>query len=267
MSSPSATVRSRGEQFTPKLGTKITEEIASESNPYQAKQVRIHGYDHATLTEKCELSDVIYLLFKGELPDPKERELFRKLCVALINPGPRHPATQASITAGVGKTMTVNILPIALSIFGGKFDGASEVEEAMRYFRRKIRTNAAEQLNEFNSANAHTIPGYGKLYGSYDPYAEKLLMQFTEDKSLKVLRWSKDLHFQLKQHGIGILRSGLCAATLADLGFQPRQGNALLQLFAAPGLLAHGLEYSNKPLTSMLFEPDECYEIEEDNPS
>jgi citrate synthase len=38
-----------------------------------------------------------------------------------------------------------------------------------------------------------------------------------------------------------------------------------MQLLAAPGLLAHGLEFSNKPVTAMLFEPDETYQIEENN--
>ncbi len=62
--------------------------------------------------------------------------------------------------------------------------------------------------------------------------------------------------------GIGLLKTGLCAAVLAELGFQPRQGSGLMQLMAAPGLLAHGVEYANKPLTSMLFESDENYEID-----
>ena len=59
-----------------------------------------------------------------------------------------------------------------------------------------------------------------------------------------------------------MLKTGLCAAVLAELGFQPRQGCGLMQLLAAPGLLAHGVEYANKPFTSMLFEPDENYEID-----
>lgn len=265
MTSPSAKVRSRGEQFTPNLGTKITQEVASADNPYQIEQMRIHGYDHADLIDRCEVSDVIFLLFRGNLPTDQERELLRELFIAMINPGPRHPATQASITAGVGKTLTVNILPIALSIFGGEFEGAATIEDAMRFFRSHSRQSAEACLNNWQSAGQTELPGFGQLYGDPDAYAEKLLTQFSGKHCTQILTWVQQLHLALKPLGIGIHKSGLCAAILADLGFQPRQGNSLMQLFAAPGLLAHGIEYANKPLTSMLFEPDENYVIETDN--
>ena len=262
MTSPSANVRSRGEEFTPRLSTKITQEVANPENPYLVDSVRIHGYDHRDMIEQCQLSDAIYLLLRGELPNAKERELFRKLCIALINPGPRHPATQASITAGVGKTMTVNVLPIALSVYGGEFDGAASVENAMRFFRRSSRKPAADIIDQLSNEDSPELPGFGSLYGSPDPYAEQLLNLLTDSKDYPILNWAKQLHTQLAPYNKGILKAGVCAATLAELGFQPRQGNSLLQLIAAPGLLAHGMEYANKPLTSMLFEPDNVYEID-----
>jgi len=264
MTTPSANIRSREQQFAPRLETKITEEIPSPTNPYHVKNMRIHGYDHSALMEKCEFSDVIFLLFRGELPNDFERDLFRKLCIALINPGPRHPATQASITAGVGKTDTVNVLPIALTIYGGEFDGAANVESTMRYFRRASRRPTNEVATALESNSDIEIPGFGQLYGDADPYAEALLNAFSSNSSSPLLSWIIALNTKLKQKNIGISKAGLCAAILAELGFQPRQGNALMQLMAAPGLLAHGMEYANKPLTSMLFEPDECYEIEQE---
>ncbi|TQV84662.1 citrate synthase [Exilibacterium tricleocarpae] len=257
MSSTSANVRSRGEKFTPRIETKITREIPAAHNPYLVRQSRLHGYDHLELMRDHELSDVIFLLFRGELPDHHERQLFRRLMIGLINPGPRHPATQASITAGVGKTMSVNVLPIALSIFGGEFDGAATVEDAMRFLRRASRKPARDCAE----SDATQLPGFGTLYGDPDPYAEKLLYTLVDEQAGKILRWAAQLHEALRSGHLGILKSGLCAAVLADLGFQPRQGNGLMQLMAAPGLLAHGVEFANKPLTSMLFEPDDCYEV------
>lgn len=258
MSSASANVRSRGEKFTPRIETKITRETSAAHNPFLVEQCRMHGYDHLELIDRCEFSDVIFLLLRGELPEPGERRLFRRLSIALINPGPRHPATQASITAGVGKTLTVNVLPIALSIFGGEFDGAGGVEQAMRYYRRASRKPAAEA-----AAVANPPPGFGTLYGDPDTYAEKLLRHLLQgDGEYRILDWVRQLHELLRPRQLGILKAGICAAALADLGFQPRQGNSLMQLMAAPGLLAHGLEFANKPLTSMLFEPDSSYEVE-----
>jgi citrate synthase len=263
MTSPSAEVRSRGDEFTPRLATKITQEVPNPENPYQAQSIRIHGYDHTALMQGCEVSDVIYLLFRGELPSQQERELFRELSIAMINPGPRHPASQASITAGVGKTISVNVLPIALTVYGGEFDGVANVEEAMRLYRRNARKPAAIFASTIQQPQNGVLSGFGTLYGDPDLYAEQLLQQLVERHGGQVLTWVWDLHSHLKPLGIGIQKSGICAAVLCDLGFQPRQGSGLMQLFAAPGLLAQGLEFANKPLTSMLFEPDENYHIEE----
>ena len=174
MSSPSENVRSRGEQFATRLSTKITEEVASDENPFLVKQVRYHGYDQLEIMDKCDVSDTMFLLFRGELPNNVEKELFRRLCIALINPGMRHPATQASITAGVGKTMPVNVLPIALSIYGGEFDGAADVEAAMRFYRRLSRKPAVEAVSAFERGEIETLPGFGTLYGDIDLYAEEL---------------------------------------------------------------------------------------------
>ncbi len=265
MTSPSANIRNRGDQFAPRLETKITLEKPSPPNPYLVEEMRIHGYDHVELMANCEFSDVIYLLFRGELPNDAERELFRALSIALINPGPRHPATQASITAGVGKTNTTHVLPIALTVYGGEFDGAATVEAAMRFFNKASRKPAQDVVNNLEADKADNLPGFGTLYGDPDPYASKLLHLIDNKEAFPLLNWVKTLHNQLKEKNLGITKAGLCAAILAELGFQPRQGNVLMQLFAAPGLLAHGMEYANKPLTSMLFEPDDCYEIEDNN--
>jgi citrate synthase len=262
VSSTSKNVQSRNQQFATILGTKITEEIACDHNPYLVKQVRFHGYEQTDLMNECEFSDVIFLLFRGEIPSKSEREMFKRLCIALINPGMRHPATQASITAGVGKTIAVNILPVALSIYGGEFDGAAHVEEAMRSFRRLSRKQPEETMAAIASGELDDLKGFGTLYGDIDQYSYQLfknILMVAEDS--KLLKWVDELNTLLNVKGQGISKTGLCAAVLAELGFQPRQGNGLMQLFASPGLLAHGVEYANKPLTSMLFESDENYDI------
>ena len=262
MSAHSAKVSSRGDQFTPRLETKITQERANTENPYLIEEMSIHGYDHFELMEKCSVSDTIFLLLKGNLPNHLERNLFRELFIAFINPGPRHPATQASITAGVGKSLTTHILPISLSVFGGEFEGAANLEEAMRFYRRAVK-KSPEALLEKQTEETLSIPGFGTVYGDPDPYATSLLEFFNTRYPQKVTSWVTELNTLCKQYNQGIKKAGVCAAVMADLGFQPRQANALYQLFSAPGLLAHGLEFANKPLTKMLFEPDSHYDLED----
>lgn len=260
---PSSAVKSRGDVFATKIETKITYEESPEHNPYHVNKQLIHGYDHLDLLDNCNFADVIYLLLRGNLPSEKESNLFNKLAIALINPGPRHPATQASITAGVGKSDTVNILPISLGIYGGTFDGAGNIELTMRFLRKAAKKPVTDYKND---ALSKKIPSITKHYGDADIYSNILLDKLKPyAQEGKIYSWLYQLQALIYPENIGVTKSSIAAAIFADLGFQPRQGSALMQLLAAPGLLAHGLEFSNKPVTAMLFEPDETYQIETKN--
>ena len=252
--------KSRDDKFSLKLETKITYEESPDHNPYLVKKQIIQGYDHLDLLDNSSFTDVIYLLLRGNLPSEKQSLIFEKLALALINPGIRHPAAQASITAGVGKSDTVNILPIALGIYGGTFDGAGNVEDIIRFFRKSANNPPSDYKQ---MALDDQIPGITQHYGDADTYANVLLEKLKPyAREGKVFSWLSQLQSLIYPEGIGVTKSSIAAAIMADLGFMPRQCAALMQLLAAPGLLAHGLEFSNKPLTAMLFEPDETYTIE-----
>ena len=254
-------VTKRNISFSKKIKTKITKELFSEHNPYLVESMRIYGYDHMDLIEKCEVSDVIFLLLRGDLPNYTQSKLFRKLFIALINPGPRHPASQASILAGVGKTLSVHMMPISLSVYGGDYDGAGRVENAIKIYNRHIKDSAADFIGKFRCSLQDGELGFGRLYGGRDPYAEKILVALSSEYG-DTLKWVLSVHDSLSDENVGVLRSGVCAAALCDLGFLPYQGASVMQLFSSPGLLAHGLEYANKPITDMVFEDDDMYEIE-----
>lgn len=261
MKSSFSEVKSRGDSFSTTLETKITFEEAPEHNPYHVKKQLIHGYDHLDLLDKCNFFDVFFLLLKGNLPTEHESLLFNKLAIALINPGLRHPAAQASLVAGVGKSDTVNILPITLGIYGGKFDGAGNIEETVRFLRKAVK-QPPENFIEQSLTNQ--IPSIVKLYGDADTYSNILIDKLkTYAGNGQVFAWLYQLQFLIYPKNVGVTKTTIAAAVLADLGFQPRAAASIMQLFAAPGLLAHGLEYSNKPLTAMLFETDDDYVIEE----
>ena len=51
-------------------------------------------------------------------------------------------------------------------------------------------------------------------------------------------------------------------ATHGSSHLMPKFGVALMQLLAAPGLLAQGVEHANKPVTVLPFVGDENYEIQ-----
>ncbi len=264
-------VRSRNEPFVSRTATRIWHETPSADNPYIASSALCHGYDLFELMEKRSFVDVFYLLFRGELPSASESELLQKLMIALINPGPRHPATRAAMNVGVGKTSPLHILPIATAVLGGDYMGGGEIESAMRFFRKQQNVNVEHFLVE-TLANvsektpeniAQFFPGFGVRNGGIEVMATDIANYLASLTAAgKALRWVCELNVRLQSKGLGILTTGVAAAVFADLGFQPRAGGSLFQLLGAPGLLAHGLELANKPITAMPFVSDENYEIQ-----
>jgi len=263
-------VQRRNDTFVEKQATKIWQEQPSANNPYTAESVRCYGYDLLELMNHRSYIEVLYLLFQGDLPSEEQTKLLEKLLIAFINPGPRHPSTRAAMNAGIGKTDPAHILPISLSILGGSHLGAGEIEGSMRFLRKHSKKQpdqvVAEIMNQQTQPDEgdwHIAPGFGNRFGGIDAISQKIADQLVASPgSGPILAWGSAFADAIKNYGMGWLTTGIVAATLADLRFQPRTGGGFFQLLNAPGLLAHGLELTNKPFTAMPFPTDEDYIIE-----
>lgn len=262
--------RLRNEQFAPRVRTSLWSETPS-SNPYIAEQARCHGYDIFELIEKRSFVDVLFLLFRGELPDSNQARILDALMIGLINPGPRHPATRAAMNTGVGKTDTAHILPIAQLTLGGSYLGGSEVKESMRFLNKSARKEPGSVAGDLLAAGTppdegdwHIAPGFGTRFGDIDLLPDRLARTIAQMPGTgTIIKWSIEFADVLKEEaGCGWLATGVAAAVFSDLGFHPRSGAGLFQLISAPGLLAHGLEMANKPLTALPFIDDDHYVLE-----
>lgn len=265
-------VTKRQADYARRTLTKIWYEEPTQDNPYLAEQCGCHGYDILELAQKRSFVDVLYLLFQGELPTPPQRNVLEILMIALINPGPRHPATRAAMYAGVGKSSPSHILPIALTVLGGSHLGGEEVERSMRFLRKNSKAPPEEVVELLvrieeppEEGDCHVAPGFGSRFGGIDPIPLKIADTLLKQNCLlQTLSWGQEFAKMLKMYGMGWLATGVAAAVFCDLGFMPRAGAGLFQLLCAPGMLAHGLELANKPITAMPFLDDDHYVIEEE---
>ena len=264
-------IESLEKPFVARVATHIWEEVPSHDNPYLANGCRCHGYDLMELVAKRSFSDVLFLLLRGELPDPEQSALLQALMVGLINPGPRHPAARAAMNAGVGKTSPAHILPIGLSVLGGEHLGGEEVSKAMIFLRKQRRkdpgTLAIELLAKRERSEMgdwRVAPGFGSRYGGIDPLPARLAGYLTGMmKQSEVLAWGEQFAEALAMEEGGWLIPSVAAAVFLELGFHPREGAGLFQIAAAPGILAHGIELANQPVTALPFVDDEHYFLEE----
>lgn len=258
-------VRSRHEPFASRASTQIWYEEPAADNPYIAAAALCHGYNLDELMKKRSFVDVFYLLFSGELPTRAQAQLLQYLMIALINPGPRHPATRAAMNAGVGKTNPLHILPIASAVLGGEHDGGGEVENAMQFLETHYEKDAHVVAGNIfaNEQPEVLLAGFGVRHGGIDVMATKLASQLVMlDAAGTRLKWGCAFAQALETQIMGWTMPGVAAAVFADLGFNPRTGACLFQLLGAPGLVAHGLEMAGKPILAMPFVSDENYVIE-----
>lgn len=258
-------VKPRDEGFVAKVKTKIWNETDS-TNPYVAAKASCYGYDLQELSSKISYSEMLYLLFRGELPDSAAAQLFNALIVAFINPGPRDNGSRAAIQASIGKTDTLHVLPIALSIFSGEQSGAKFVNEATRFFVRAPKRSVADNVELLSGLEDQRSHGFGSVYNGKDELSAALLQALCATEGAgDSLNTALAINNELVDCDFGIMRHGLFAAALADLGFLPKHAPALYQLVNAPGMLAHGLEYVGKPRNQVPFLSDEFYEIVGEN--
>lgn len=264
-------VERRAEQFADKVVTRFWYERPAENNPYITAQALCHGYDLQELMAKCSYWEFIYLLFTGERPKQEQETLLQQLAIALANPGPRHPATRAAMTAAVSRTDPNHILPIGLNVLGGAHQGGAQVSKSMRFLRRHLRRDpveAAQSCVEALDAGADegsVAPGFGTCFAGIDMLAQRCAEALAAAPGAgPALAWGKRFAVALNSsRTAGWLMPGVAAATLLDLGFHPKWGAGFYQMLSAPGLLAHGMEMTGKPLTAMPFITDDRYHIDE----
>ncbi len=256
--------------FSEKSTTSIWQEEADKNNPYSAHKCRLHGYDIYELIKFGKFTDTLFLLFTGELPTPEQSNLLESLMVFLINPGPRHNATRAAMSAGVSKSNHAHILPVGLMAMGGEHLGSAEVENSINFFNSHLKLSPEEVSKSLLSTykpvgtgDNHIVPGFGSRFNSIDNLAVKTVKYLSQlEGAGRSLKWGSLFANEISSCGMSWLSTGVAAAVFNDLGIGAREGAGLFQLMSAPGLLAHGLEQTHKPITAMPMLPDEDYVIE-----
>lgn len=265
-------VTKRGDAFCEKVSTAIWNEIPSNDNPYHATEARCHGYEHLSLINNKSFSEVLFLLFQGELPSKSQIKLFDTLLLSVIHPGPRHNASRAAMNAAVSKTNASHVLPLALNVLGGEWQGSREVFESMKFLSKSQHIPAVECAHEHIALAGDIselvgdwtlIAGFGSTYGSADTYSQKLADNITFNCELgSSFKWAVEFVAAITKLNVGWRVTGLFAAVLTDLGFTPYQGELLFQIASAPGIAAQASEKSEGHITEMPFVPDESYIIE-----
>ncbi len=235
------------------IHSRIWEETPESDNPFAAAACYCSGYDvYGDLLGKASWVEYLYLLFRGDPPSVEEARLLEGLAVAVANPGPRDHSVQAAMSGGVGGSTSASSLMAALAVGAGQLGGAREVFLAMEcwqvcgqdleaWVQRLSHPPVAERVDVW-PAMEHP-PGFDPHGASCTTPVRQTLGYLARCGVGSALAWLEAHRDELEGvAGCPLAVTGVAAAAIIDLGFEPRQGEMLFLLLRLPGAAAHALE-------------------------
>lgn len=253
------------------IHTRIWHEVPEPNNPFAAKAARCFGYDvYGEILGRASWAQMIYLLFKGEVPSTAQATLLENLAVALANPGPRDPSVHAAMCGGVGGSPAAASLLAALAVGAGSSGGARDLYLALTAWSQ-LGPEPDLWLDSWRGwidsppvrpdeawPDAGHPPGFDPNGVTTATTILQTLECLASTRAGPRLPWllahREDLEARAR---LPISIIGVAAAAFADLGLTPDQGEMLLLLLRLPGAAVHALEQPTYGFKQFPFYPVE----------
>lgn len=217
--------------------------------------IRLRGYPIEQLIGKASFAETIWLMIRGDLPDPGQAELLEHALVAAVDHGPQAPsiaAARMAATCGVGLHGAIST---GVGLLGDVHGGAGQ--QCMQLFEQihtaaateSLDTVIAELLSAYRDQGRY-VPGFGHRFHPHDPRRDPLLA-VTHDHITRgtitgrYVRIAEEIERQLaagRTKPIPMNIDGITAVVYSELGFEPELGRGLFILSRSVGILAHSWE-------------------------
>jgi citrate synthase len=228
--------------------------------------IRYRGYAIEDLIGTVGFAEMIWLLTRGELPQPAQAKLLESALVAAVDHGPQAPSiaiARMAITCGIDIN---NAMASAINVLGDVHGGAGEQcvafynaiaarlgsEPRVAKDRRSIEMAIKAEMNRLVDKGIQHIPGFGHRFHPNDPRAPKLL-KLVDDAAqagyvtgvfATIARAVEALLAKRKGRQIPMNIDGATGVVFAELGFAPPLCRGLFVLSRSVGALAHAWEES-----------------------
>jgi len=223
--------------------------------------IRYRGYAIEELIGRVSFAEMVYLLTRGELPDPAAAKLLEAALVAAVDHGPQAPsiaAARMAITCGVGIN---NAMASAINMLGDVHGGAGE--QCVTLYNAIAARMGSDVISEERLAEAaraemkllveagiRYVPGFGHRFHPRDPRAPRLLelvdvAAAAGAVSGRFAAIGRAVEAELaaqKGRAVPMNIDGATGVIFAELGFPPPLCRGLFVLSRAVGALAHAFE-------------------------
>jgi citrate synthase len=219
--------------------------------------IRFRGYAIEELIGRIGFTPMIWLMLRGELPDPRAAALLDAALMSGVDHGPQAPSiaiARMATTCGVGLN---NAMASAVNVLGDVHGGAGEqAVELYDDILRRIDAGADEVaateagLAEFTRRHGKIVPGFGHRFHPIDPRSPRLLelvdravaAGVVQGRYARVARQIESTLERQKGRRIPMNIDGSTAVIYAELGFPAPLARGLFCLSRSVGILAHAWE-------------------------
>ena len=234
------------------IRTRIWLEEPEPDNPFATRAAYCHGYDvYGAMLGQARWVEMLYLLFRGEVPTSAQAELLEAVAVVLANPGPRDPSVHAALCGGVGGSTAAACLIAALAVGAGQLSGGREVFLVMEAWnscgtdldawQRRLATPPDDTVSIWPMPEH--LPGFDPHGVSTTTPVQQTLSHLACVSVESRLIWLEMNRASLEAvAGRPLAMSCVAATAFCDLGFTPEQGEMFYLLLRLPGAAAHALE-------------------------
>ena len=235
----------------------------------QPGEIRYRGYPiEQLIAARVGFVPMIWLMTRGELPTPAQRDLLDAVLMSAVDHGPQAPSiaiARMASTCGVGLN---SAMASAVNVLGDVHGGAGE--QALELYQRIATRLEAGQiplvgqafdtavdaaLAEWIADHGRFVPGFGHRFHPVDPRTGPLLARVDAaaargDISGRFATIGRAVEAALARSKAGrrvpMNIDGATAVIYAELGFAPALARGLFCLSRSVGILAHAWEQSGQ---------------------
>ena len=221
----------------------------------------MRGYPIQDLIGTLRFPDMIWLMLRGEVPEPAQSRLLEAALVAAVDHGPHAPSiaiARMAVTCGLplngAMASAINALD---DVHGGAGQQCMELFAAIAAAAGDGEASddlIAAELDRFSAAHGKIIPGFGHRWHGVDPRAVRLLALVRDAEQAGVVRGrfgriAQAIERRLsagKGQPIPMNIDGATAVIYSELGFAPALGRGIFILSRSVGILAHAWEQTQQ---------------------
>lgn len=212
-------------------------------------RIHMRGHPIQELIGTTSFAEMIWLMVRGDRPEPAQARLFEAALVSAVDHGPQAPSIAAARMAVTCGLPLNNAMATGVNMLGDVHGGAGE--QAVELFHALAGGPLGPGLDAWIAEHGKIIPGYGhRFHTPVDPRAPRLMALVREAVEAgackgRVLALGEAVEAELatrKGRPIPMNIDGATAVIYAELGFAPPLARGLFCLSRSVGLLAHSWE-------------------------